>query len=384
MNEPNVGTDDPWSVTQKHLRAGMRQLREVGRPAAVATVAAVDGSAYRRPGAKLLAPADGGNYGAVTAGCLEDAVLDIAREVIDTGRSRLETFDLVEDDDDSWGLGLGCNGVIDLFVEPLDTGWDRPLAALGDGDSVTLLTAVEADSVTVGSRTVVVDGRRESIADRPELPAEVLDATEDAVEAIRGTGRTRLVEAGGTRVLVDGLAPTPELLLFGGQNDLPPVARLASQVGFSVHVHSGRGAVDESSVPAADTVTTGHPTAVADHVAHDEHTSAVVMSHNLLDDRLAVEALLRETAVPYVGLMGPRERFEELRESLAADGVTLTEAELDRVSTPVGLDLGGGEPVEIAFSVVSEVLAVSNGRAGGRLRDRKGPIHPRADGSGPE
>jgi xanthine dehydrogenase accessory factor len=383
MTEPTVETDDPWSVTETDLRAGMRGMREAGRPAAVATVAAVEGSAYRRPGAKLLAPADGGNYGAVTAGCLEDAVLDIAREVIDTGRPRLEVFDLVEDDDDTWGLGLGCNGVIDLFVEPLDAGWDRPLAALADGDPVTVLTVVEADAVPVGSRTVVVDGRREAVADRPELPTGAVDATEAAVEAVHGTGRTRLVETDGTRVLVDGLAPTPELLLFGGQNDLPPVARLASQVGFSVHVHSGRGAVDDSSVPAADSVTTGHPTAVADHVTNDEHTYAVVMSHNLLDDRLAVETLLRETAVPYVGLMGPRERFEELRDSLAADGVTLTESELDRVSTPVGLDLGGGEPVEIAFSVVSEALAVSNGRAGGRLRDRKGPIHPRAD-AGPE
>jgi len=124
-------------------------------------------------------------------------------------------------------------------------------------------------------------------------------------------------------------------------------------------------------------VTTGHPSTLAESVAVDEHTYAVVMSHNLVDDRIALETLLTETDVPYVGLMGPRERFDDLRESMVEDGVTLSESGLDRLSTPVGLDLGGGEPLEVALSIVSEVLAVSNERTGGRLRDREGPIHSR-------
>ena len=102
------------------------------------------------------------------------------------------------------------------------------------------------------------------------------------------------------------------------------------------------------------------------------------MSHNLLDDTLALESVLTDTSVPYVGLMGPRERFDEIRETLAEDGTELTREQIARVSTPVGLDLGGGTPMQIALSIVSEVLAVSNGRSSGRLRDREGPIHERA------
>ncbi|ELZ19965.1 xdhC family protein [Halosimplex carlsbadense 2-9-1] len=381
MTEDAAG--DPWRVTEKDFRAQVRTSRRTGRAAAVVTVATVEGSAYRRPGAKMLVPADGGTVGAVTAGCLEDPVVDLAREVIEAGRPRLETFDLMDSGDDSWGLGLGCNGVIDLLVEPLDASLDHPLATLADGEPSTVLTVVDsADDRHVGNRLVVdPDGTRREVSDREPVPGAVRDAVAGTVDRLHGTGEARTVavetDGGSTTVLVDSLQPLAELLIFGSQNDLPPLAGLAADVGFRVSVHSPRGAVDEGTFPSADAVTTGHPSTVADSVRADEHTYAVVMSHNLVDDRIAVETLLTETGVPYVGLMGPRARFEELRESMAEGGEPLPQSALDRLSTPVGLDLGGGEPMEIALSVVSEVLAVSNGREGGRLRDHDGPIHPR-------
>jgi xanthine dehydrogenase accessory factor len=117
-----------------------------------------------------------------------------------------------------------------------------------------------------------------------------------------------------------------------------------------------------------------------DEVVDDPtRTYAVLMSHNLLEDRLALVSLL-ETDVPYIGLMGPRERFDEIREEIAADeGRELTDSELERIATPVGLDVGGGEPIHIALSIVGEVLAVHNDREGGRLKEREGPIHKRLD-----
>jgi xanthine dehydrogenase accessory factor len=101
------------------------------------------------------------------------------------------------------------------------------------------------------------------------------------------------------------------------------------------------------------------------------------MSHNFLDDRLALESLL-DTDVPHIGLMGPRKRFERMRDEMADEGTALTDDQLARLSTPVGLDLGGGEPIQIAMSIVSEALAVHNDKSGGRLRDKEGPIHERA------
>lgn len=375
---------DPWRVTEADLRDQLRTCRDAGTDAALVTVADVEGSAYRRPGAKMLVPTDETAVGAVTAGCLEDAVQDIAAEVIAEGRPRVEVFDLMDDDEDTWGLGLGCNGVIDLLVEPLDASLDPVLAAVADGTPSTVVTTLDGE--TTGRRTVVGgDGTHRDVPGREPVPAAALDGATEAIDRLHDTGKTRAVEAstpdGTVTLLVDSLQPVPELLLFGSQNDLPPVASIAADVGFRVTVHSPRGAVDEGTFPNADRVVTGHPSTVADTVTVPDHTYAVVMSHNLLDDSIAVRSLLQETSVPYVGLMGPRERFRDLRDSLAEDDVTLSEAELDRLSTPVGLDLGGGEPVEIALSIVSEALAVSNGRDGGRLRDRAGPIHPRLSGN---
>ncbi len=357
---------DPWSATEKDVRDA---LATAGRTATVATVADVEGSAYRRPGAKMLVTGERVDTGAVTAGCLEPSVVDICDSVHTTGRSRTERFDLT-DSDDAWGLGLGCNGVIDLLVEPRDRSWDAVLEASASGPPVAVVTVVDAGPETaVGDRVIVDDAGVQTVPDRGPVPISLLDRAEDTVDRIVGTGRTTTASVGDATLLADGLAPIPELLLFGSQNDLGPMVALGSQAGFRVTIHAQRAGIDESTVPDANTVRIGHPSTVAEGTG--EHTYAVVMSHNLVDDRLAVETLLNETNVPYVGVMGPRERFDRLREDLA-----LTAEQLERVAAPVGLDLGGGTPTDIALSTVSEVVAVHNGRDGGRLRDRSGPIHP--------
>ncbi|MFC7078903.1 XdhC family protein [Halorussus caseinilyticus] len=143
-----------------------------------------------------------------------------------------------------------------------------------------------------------------------------------------------------------------------------PVARLARDAGFRVTVAAARGARAEAEqFSAAHEVVATRPPDVAEAVSRPADTYAVLMSHNFVDDRLALEALLA-TEVPYVGLMGPRKRFDQMREALADAGVELSVGDRERISTPVGLDVGGGEPAQIALSVVGEVLAVSNGREG--------------------
>jgi xanthine dehydrogenase accessory factor len=370
----------PWSVTSGELREQLRHELERDAHGVVVTVADVEGSAYRRPGAKMLVGEDGTPIGAVTAGCLEEPIADLSTAVLDAGEPRRETFDLTEDDDDTWGIGLGCNGIIDVLVEPLDASWRAPLDHLEAGTPVTVLTVVDStiSDVPVGARSCVSEGGPpRAVAGRDPVPDVVVDGVEPTIRAVRGRERAVTVdvetERGTASVLVDGLDPVPKLLLIGSQPDIHPVARVGSDAGFEVVVHSPRGARGPEAFPNADSVEVGHPSTVGDGVDAPEHTYAVVMTHNLVDDRIAVETLLSETTVPYVGLMGPRERFERLRD----DADAIAGGELDRLATPVGLDLGGGEPIEIAFSVVSEALAVSNGRDGTRLKHREGPVHRR-------
>lgn len=367
-----------WSATPLDVQERLRALREEDATAALATVTAVQGSAYRRPGAKMVLTPEGDQLGGITAGCLEGPVASLAEDVYASGQPVLERFDLV--DDDEWGLGLGCNGVIDVFVEPVDDGWDAALAVLADRDPVGVATVVESDAgdVPAGARaTLTGDGTVDRPSERAGLPDGVLDDVRDELAVVGDRGDTEVTtveaEGGAVDVALDGVQPPPELLVFGGQPDTLPVARLARQVGFRVTVATARGArADPGRFPPASEVVAAHPTELAELV--DGDTYVVVMTHNLLDDELALSTLA-ETEVPYVGLMGPRDRFEQLRDDLAADGEALPDGFLDRIATPVGLDLGGGSPPEIAISIVSEVVAVAHDRDGRRLREREGPIH---------
>lgn len=348
--------------------------------AVVATVVDVEGSGYRRPGARMVVDADGENLGAVTAGCLEDSVRDIAQRTLADKTPRVETFDLRDDEASAWGLGLGCNGVIDIFVEPLDESFLPALDELEAKRPVTVLTAIASTDpeVTVGDRSVLIQGEFVS-TERDGLPGTVTTTVKDRIEnaepALSINTNVETVR-GEVQVFVDQLTPTPDLLIFGSQEDINPVTSLANQAGFRVRVVSARGAhADADRFPAAHEVYSSHPSDLGDFIDVPDHSYAVLMSHNLLDDQLALEALL-ETDIPYIGIMGPQKRFQELRN---ATDRTLSEDELDRIATPVGLDLGSDEPTAIGFSIVSEVLAVHNGCSGGRLADLQGPIHERPD-----
>lgn len=379
----------PWDTTPFESYRAIRTALQSDRLAAVATVTDVEGSAYRRPGAKLVVSASGESTGAVTSGCLEDTVADLAETVVDTGTPRTRQFDLTGDGE-VWGTGLGCNGVIDLLVEPVDRSFGVAVDELDANRRVVLLTAVASTdpAVDVGDRTTLTVGTGDDTARAPEvgrarpgLPDAVLDRLADEVDVIRDAGQSGTVtvetDDGTVAVFVDTLDPAPHLLVFGAQRDVAPVARFANAVGFRVHVVTGRGGnADPTRVPAAHEVLSTRAPDLADAVDAPGLTYAVLMSHNFVDDRLALASLL-ETDVPYVGLMGPRSRFEEMREAFAEEGDSLDEQSLARVATPVGLDLGGDHPEQIALSVVSEVLAVHNGRTGGRLTKRPGPVHPR-------
>jgi xanthine dehydrogenase accessory factor len=381
---------DGWETTPLGSYRALRASLTTGTAAAVATVTNVEGSAYRRPGAKLVVSASGDSTGAVTAGCLEDSVADIAAAVVEHGEPRTERFDLTNDAEGVWGMGLGCNGIIDLLVEPVDESFSPAVDELAAKRATVLLTAVDSTdpAVAVGDRTTLTGeggpDRLDRVArSRPGLPDDVLDALTEDVTAARAAGRSTTVtvdtESGAVDVFVDVLTPAPDLLVFGRQRDVAPVARLGREAGFRVRVVTGRGGqADADRFPDAHEVLPTRAPDVASAVDAPAHTYAILMSHNFVDDRLALDSLL-DTDVGYIGLMGPRKRFEEMREEFAAEDDPLDESALARIATPVGLDLGGDHPNQIALSAVAEVLAVHNDRSGERLTERSGPIHGRAD-----
>jgi xanthine dehydrogenase accessory factor len=375
--------DEDWSVPETAVMSAIERALDADDEAVLATIVDVEGNAYRRPGAKMVVSEAGAGVGSITAGCLESEVREMATEIRNAGGQQVERFDLTGDDD-VWGLGLGCNGIIDLLFEPLTETYRRIVDAYQAGTDTVVVTVVDSETDAVGAadRLIAPDGdlTAADVDADGEFPAWLVDALAEPVETLHATGQsdTITVERDGdsVQVFVDAITAPSELVIFGTGHDVGPVAELGRKMDYRVTVAGFRGGqTADERFPNADRVVSTSPADVDETLDLDGDTYAVVMTHNFIDDQIAVETLL-DTDVPYIGLMGPDERFQEILD--AFDG-EITGADLDRVYTPIGLDLGGGTPYQIAMSILAEVEAVANGRDPKHLRERTSPIHERLE-----
>lgn len=349
---------------------------------ALATIVAVRGSTYRRPGARLLVPEEGAPIGNLSGGCLESDVADMARIVMEEGRARLAGWDLTADDDEVWGLGLGCNGAIEVFIEPADRAAEVAHAlrtALERELPISVVTALETESpdlVPEGARLVVPpDGPVEGTLGHADVDAEAILAAKELLAAERSEIRSFVH---GVRAFVEVLEPPLRLLVCGAGHDAIPLVKGASVLGWNVQVVDDRpGFLNEERFPgAAGFVAVERPGDVTRLAAVDERTAVVVMTHNFLRDKDYLRALLSSPAA-YIGMLGPAARTKRLMMELADEGVEISEDARARIHGPAGLDLGSEGPEEIAQSILAEIVAVKRNRPGGFLKERPGPIHDR-------
>lgn len=345
----------------------------------LATVIAVEGSAYRRPGAKMVVTPSGTVGGAITAGCLEGEVRALAADVLDAGQLRVETYDLTTDD--TWGLGIGCNGIVDILLEPLTDVFTPVVDALATNDSLAIGTVIDGPASVRGEKWFY----RGDTGDRTELPDWVTTDHIAAAETAIATGVSRVDRSHSEiTVFVDGISPRPDLVIVGSGNDITPLIDVATAASMQPRVVGFRGArTTTERFPGAASVSSTSPASIDHSIPIGACTYVVLMSHNIVDDQVALGRLLR-TRTPYIGLMGPRDRFDEIRTRLARDGGRPVDSpEYDRVYAPVGLDIGGESPSEIAISIVSEILACHYNRPANHLCDKTGPIHERPEVTSP-
>jgi xanthine dehydrogenase accessory factor len=350
-----------------------------GERMALATIVGVKGSTYRREGARLLVPEKGKPVGTISGGCLEGDVRAAAVEVMAEGKPRLLHFDLTADDEVVWGWGLGCNGVVDVFVEPA-----RGAAATAGAIRRAVEEQRELVSATVvratpegmlGARLLVgPDGRPEG-----SLGDEQMDklATEEALRALAAerSGVARLSED--IDVFLEVLVPPIRLLVCGAGHDVIPLVRFAGGLGWRVEVIDDRDAfLKPHRFPGAARFVKADPIEAAREAGVDGRTYVAVMSHNFMRDKDYLRAFLG-TPARYIGMLGPQARLERLLDELRREGYEPDPDHLAVVHGPAGLDLGGDGPEEVAWAIVGEILALRHGRIGGFLKDRKGPIHDR-------
>lgn len=335
-----------WKETSDIL-SRLILLAEAGRKAALATVVRIEGSAYRRPGAKFLVDEDGRAWGSVSGGCLEADVREVALEVMRSGVPRLLQYETGGDDGSVFSLGLGCSGSVEIFVQKATS--DDALEAARDA-----LDRLSGDRSFCLSTVLRGEGAGHVRVFEPA------DGDDDA-----GAGRTESVP-----VFVETLTPPPHLFVFGAGDDAIPLCSYAADTGFRVTLVDHRPeALSRDRFPAAFRFEARRPEETLAGLLVGARTLAVVKTHSFASDREWMRQLLG-AGVPYIGLLGPRARGAKILSEIGAD----TSA-AERVFTPVGLDLGAEGPEQVAISVVAELLAVHSSRQPWSLREREGAIH---------
>ena len=353
-----------WQDTNRIFRELEKSLSR-GGSAAICTIVNIKGSAYRRPGAKLLVSEEARMIGNVSGGCLESNLREVGQGVLKTGQSRLVHYDTSGTEDMLWGFGLGCNGEIDILVNPLTTQQvglvDSVRQRLAGDEPFGLVTALDDASC------FIVDAKGIS-SKAPEWKKRENGMVQRFQELLTDD-RSTLQEFDGVRVFIDVLTPPPHLVVFGAGDDSMPLERYASEAGFRVTLVDHRPAfLSEERFPGAFRLVQARPDDGLGRIPATEKTYAVVKTHALVHDREWMRRLLNETPVPYIGLMGPRTRREQILQEIMPDGSL-------RIFGPVGLDVGAEGPEQVALSIVSEILAIHAGRDPGHLRDRQRPIH---------
>jgi xanthine/CO dehydrogenase XdhC/CoxF family maturation factor len=367
------------------------QARARGERAVLATVVGVEGSAYRRPGAKMLITESGRTVGTISGGCLERDVALRAVRVMETGVARLIEYDTRGQEDIVWGLGLGCNGVVRVLLESLHEGSAGVgalqfiadcLQARACGVCATVIAGVAdnqggEDCAVVGER-LLLDAKLnpcgQSLRDEKLAACIRTDALE-ILAGRRAVSRSFETGAGRAEIFFDVITPPRSLVIFGAEHDALPLVRQAQTVGWHVTVvdtRARRSTIERFS--EADEIALCRASEVAGRVSLTENTAVVVMTHNYLDDVELLRALL-PSPVCYLGILGPRQRTLKLLEEINVGIFGLAESEFARLHSPIGLDIGAETPEEIALAIVAEIKAVCAARRGGFLRERNASIH---------
>ena len=325
-----------------------------GVPFALATVVGVRGSTYRGLAARQAVSEHSASVGTISGGCLDNDLHQVAATVIASGKPMLVEFDLTADDEAIWGWGIGCNGATEVLVEPSSSALElaERLRASLVGRRAAVIHSLDPDNL----------GSRRFITPAGDTPV-VGKLTEAAQEAMR-EGRHRVVEIEGERSLIEVVGSPSRLLVCGAGHDADPVVRFGSELGFeTVVTDDRRHLLTPERFPDGTELVHAEARELASVISLDERTYVVLMSHNYLRD-LEYLRQLHGSRVPYVGALGPSERLDRLYADLASDGVMFDDVMRGRIRGPAGLDIGAEGPVEIAWSIMSEVLAVRTGSTG--------------------
>jgi xanthine dehydrogenase accessory factor len=364
---------------QKNIVKAYREM-DKSRQAALATVVRVHGSSYRSPGARMLITDDGKWVGSISGGCLEGDALRKARKVMQDKTPLTVTYDTREESNQNLGIGLGCNGVIDVLIEPLDNQSVNPISIFESiiESNQPVALATQFTCAGTGSKLILhLNGEIENYIVDESLSEIIRNDLKNLFTTGKSEAKKYKTIGEEVEVFIEIIQPSVSVIIFGGGFDARPVSALAKSIGWEVNVTDECVAhIAPIFFPDADKLSLCQREFIDRDFIITPYTACVLMSHNYEYDRDVLKKLL-STPAPYIGILGPRKRFEKMQSEFSLTGIELTQHDFSRIHSPIGLDIGAETPDEIAVSIIAEIQSKFANRSGGFLKYNNGPIHAR-------
>lgn len=350
----------------------------------LSTVVFVEGSSYRRAGARMLVDEYGEITGAISGGCLEGDALRKALYALDEGKNRLVTYDTSDENDAVIGAQLGCNGIIQVLFEPIcDTEEFNPIELLRTASKelrsvvITFFNVNEKRKAQVGT-TMLYDknGTIGNKASSPVLQKEIDVLAALALNEKRSFLREYHLKNDQLNVFAEYFPPGKKIVLVGAGNDALILSQQAILLGWRVVVVDGRQThANTNRFSANCQIVVSKPDSFLKEIDIDEQTAFVLITHNYNYDLAVLKALLKHPTLSYLGILGPKKKYTRMLTDLNSEGTSLEADQLNKVYAPIGLEMGAETPAEIGLSILAEIQSVFAKTKPGFLRDKEGPIH---------
>ena len=354
------------------------RMSSPGVQCALATVVKVRGSSYRSPGARMLIQEDGKWIGSISGGCLEGDALRKARLVMQNKTPLTVTYDTREESNQNLGIGLGCNGVIDVLIEPLDRG-DPQNTVLQFSSLIDSNTPVALATIFRGTGTgerLLIDANHKPLQQFSDTALSKL-VLEDLTRLFDSRVSRAEQYENGVEIFLELIQPSISIIIFGAGFDARPVSQLAKTLGWNVTVTDECVAhIAPLFFPTADKLSLCQRSWIDRDFDITPYTACILMSHNYEYDRDVLKKLIK-TDTPYIGILGPRKRFDKMVLEFDRENISIPADRLNRIHSPIGLDIGAETPDEIALAIIGEIQSRFTNRSGGYLKYRNSPIHQR-------
>jgi xanthine dehydrogenase accessory factor len=363
------------------------QAQKQGKKIALATVVHVDGSSYRRPGARMLITEDGQLTGAISGGCLEGDALRKALLVMERRQSTLVTYDTMDEDDAIIGVGLGCNGIIQILIESIDFLNDKnPVNYLKSITNkrhktilVSLFSMTDKKSSQVGTCLLLDEegGVQGGESIDPKLRELLIEDAKTIFNEQASAFKNYISDKWNFTAFIEYIPPVVTLVAVGAGNDVQPLVEIADIIGWQTKVVDGRANYAKAERFAkACQVVVAKPENALQHLSIDAQTVFVLMTHNYNYDKAMLSELIKRD-VRFIGMLGPKKKLDRILNELKEEGLNITEQQLSAIHGPAGLDIGAETSEEIALSIIAEIKAVLSHKKGQSLRQKSDVIHAR-------